>query len=92
MNPFFDIHFVAGIGVGLLIGFTMGYIIAKRSKKPDSNVTGLQLLAVLSTLGYILMSYGFERDPSPAIAAAILVIGYGAKGGQLLEKILEKKK
>ena len=82
--------FFVGIGVGFAIGLTLGFIIALRSKKPDSNVTAIQILAVATFFGYMIVSFAFGREVSWIIAIAILATGYGAKGGQIIEKILER--
>lgn len=82
--------FFIGISVGFVIGLTLGFIIALRSKRPDSNVTAIQILAVLTFFGYMLVSFAFGREVSWIIAIAILATGYGAKGGQIIEKMLER--
>lgn len=79
-----------GIAIGFLLGLVVGFIIAVRSKKPDSNVTAIQILAVATFFGYMLVSFAFGREVSWVIAIAILATGYGARGGQIIEKILER--
>lgn len=82
--------FLIGLAIGLSIGALLGFIIALRSKKPENNITAVQLLAVITLFGYILVSFAFERDISWVIAVAILATGYGAKGGAIIERILER--
>ncbi len=82
--------FFIGIGIGFVVGLVIGFIIALRSKKPDNNVTAIQILAVITFFGYMLVSFAFGREVSWIIAIAILATGYGAKGGQIIEKILER--
>lgn len=92
-NPTFISHyqFFVGLVIGLTLGLAVGYIIALRSKKPESKITAVQLLAVLTLFGYLLVSFAFEKDVSWVIAVAILATGYGARGGEILEKVLEKR-
>lgn len=82
--------FFIGIGLGFILGLAIGFIIALRSKKPDSNVTAIQILAVATFFGYMLVTFAFGREVSWIIAIAILATGYGAKGGQIIERILER--
>lgn len=86
-----NVSFLVGMGVGLSIGAIVGYLIAKRNKQPDGNVTLVQMLAVVTLFGYIIVSFTFNRDVSWIIAVAILATGYGVRGGQILEKVLERK-
>jgi len=44
----------------------------------------------LPFFGYVLVTFAFGREVSWIIAIAILATGYGAKGGQIIEKILER--
>lgn len=82
--------FFLGVGLGFILGITVGFIIALRSKKPDSNVTAIQILSVATFFGYMIIVFAFGREVSWIIAIAILATGYGAKGGQIIEKILER--
>ena len=82
--------FFVGIALGFILGLAIGFIIALRSKKPDSNVTAIQILSVATFFGYVLVTFAFGREVSWIIAIAILATGYGAKGGQIIEKILER--
>lgn len=84
------INFLGGLAIGLVIGLILGYIIALRSKKPENNITAVQVLAILTLFGYLVISFAFEREVSWVIAVAILATGYGARGGVIIEKILEK--
>lgn len=84
-------QFFVGLLVGLTLGVVVGYIIARRSKSPTSNVTAVQLVAVLTLFGYLFVSFGYGKDPQWVISVAILATGYGARGGEILEKVLEKK-
>ena len=84
-------QFFAGIILGLFFGVCIGYIIALRSKRPESKITAIQLLSVLTLFGYLFVSFAFEKDVSWVIAVAILATGYGARGGEILEKVLEKR-
>lgn len=86
-----NVAFAVGLITGLIIGTLLGYIIAKRNKKPDGNVTLVQMLAVLTFFGYIFGSFAFGRDANWIIAIGILATGYGVRGGEILEKILERK-
>ena len=78
--------------VGFVFGVVIGYIVALRSKKPESKVTAVQLLAVATLFGYLIVSFAYGREVSWVIAVAILATGYGMKGGEILESILEKRK
>ena len=78
--------------VGFVFGIVVGYIVALRSKKPESKVTAVQLLAVATLFGYLIVSFAYGREVSWVIAVAILSTGYGMKGGEILEKLLEKRK
>lgn len=82
--------FFVGVLIGFILGLTIGFIVALRSKKPDSNVTAIQILSAAVFFGYILISFAFGKEVSWIIAIAILATGYGAKGGQIIEKILER--
>jgi len=82
--------FFVGIAFGFILGLAIGFVIALRSKKPDSNVTAIQILAVATFFGYMIVSFAFGKEVSWIIAIAILATGYGAKGGQIIEKILER--
>lgn len=84
------INFFAGLVVGFSIGLVLGFIIALRSKKPENKITAVQLLAILTLFGYILVSFAFGREVSWVISVAILATGYGARGGEIIEKILER--
>lgn len=83
-------QFFAGLAVGLSIGVVLGFIIALRSKRPESKITAVQLLAVITLFGYIFVSYAFGKEVQWVIAVAILATGYGARGGEIIEKILAK--
>lgn len=83
-------QFFAGLAVGLSLGFVLGFIIALRSKRPESKITAVQLLAVITLFGYIFVSYAFGKEVQWVIAVAILATGYGARGGEIIEKILAK--
>lgn len=83
---------IIGLSIGLVVGAFIGYAIAKRSKSPDSSITAIGLLSVIATIGFVVLSYAFDREPNWIIAVAILVTGYGAKGGEIIERILEKRK
>lgn len=87
-----EILFLGGIIAGLIIGVPLGMLIARRSKKPDNAITSLQIMAFLVLFLYVLTSYIFAHEPSWPIAIGILATGYGAKGGEILEQILERKK
>lgn len=82
--------FFIGVAGGVILGFALGFIVALRSKKPDSNVTAIQILAVATFFGYMIVSFAFGREVSWVIAIAILATGYGARGGAIIEKILER--
>ncbi len=82
--------FFIGVAAGFVLGLAMGFIIALRSKKPNSNVTAIQILSVATFFGYMVVTFAFGREVSWIIAIAILATGYGAKGGQIIEKILER--
>lgn len=82
--------FFIGVALGFILGLAIGFVIALRSKKPDSNVTAVQILAVATFFGYMIVSFAFGKEVSWIIAIAILATGYGAKGGQIIEKILER--
>ena len=84
-------QFFAGLTLGFMFGVVVGYIIALRSKKPESKITAVQLLSVITLFGYLLVSFAFGKDPQWVISVAILATGYGARGGELLEKVLEKR-
>lgn len=90
-NTFTNLEFFVGLGVGLFFGLIIGFIIALRSKKPENNITAVQLLAVITLFGYIFVSFAFGKDVQWIVAVAILATGYGAKGGAIIEKILERK-
>ena len=85
-------QFLLGLAGGLVLGLFVGYVIAKRSKHADSNVTLVQLLSIVTLFGYIITSYLFAKDVSWIISVGILATGYGARGGELLEKLLERRK
>lgn len=82
--------FFLGVGLGFILGGAVGFIVALRSKKPESNVTAIQIMAIVTFFGYMIVSFAFGREVSWIIAIAILATGYGAKGGQIIEKILER--
>lgn len=84
------INFLLGLGIGFFIGIIIGFIVALRSKKPENNISAVQILAVLTLFGYLFVSYAFEREASWVIAVAILATGYGARGGAIIERILER--
>ena len=67
-------------------------MVAKRRKDPDSRISAIQVLAFLILIIYVGMSFAFKHEPSWVIAVGILATGYGAKGGEILEKLLEKGK
>lgn len=85
------INFLGGLAIGLITGIIIGYLIALRSKKPENNITAVQILAIATLFGYLLISFAFEREASWVIAVAILATGYGARGGAIIEKILERR-
>lgn len=85
-------QFYIGLSIGLAIGGVLGYIVAKRNTNEQNNVTALQLLALIALFGYVGLSFAVGKDPNSLITVAILATGYGVKGGEILEKILEKKK
>lgn len=82
--------FIAGLLLGLTVGFVLGFILALRSRKPENKVTAVQLLSVITLFGYLVISFFFDQEVSWVIAVAILATGYGARGGLIIEKILEK--
>jgi len=82
--------FLAGLLVGFTIGLILGFIIALRSKRPENKITAVQVLAIITLFGYLLVSFAFGRDVSWVITVAILATGYGARGGEIIEKILER--
>lgn len=82
--------FLAGLAVGFVLGLIIGFIIALRSKKPENKITAVQILAIITLFGYLLVSFAFDREVSWVIAVAILATGYGARGGEIIEKILER--
>ena len=84
-------NFFIGLVVGLSFGFILGFIVALRSKKPENNVSAIQLLSIVALFGYILVSFAFDKEVSWVIAVSILATGYGARGGAIIEKILEKR-
>lgn len=47
-------------------------------------------MAVATFFGYMIVTFAFGKEVSWIIAIAILATGYGAKGGQIIEKILER--
>lgn len=80
---------VGGI-FGFIFGVVFGFIVAKRSKHPDTTVTAVQVMSVAVFFGFIFVSFYFQRDIDPFIAIAILATGYGAKGGEFAERILDR--
>lgn len=84
------INFFAGLVVGFSLGLILGFIIALRSKRPENKITAVQILAIITLFGYMLVSFAFGREVSWVIAVAILATGYGARGGEIIEKILER--
>lgn len=86
------VQFYAGLTIGLSTGAVLGFIGARRNKDKANNVSALQLLALLAVFGYVGLSFAFARDPNVIISVAILATGYGVKGGEILEKILDRKK
>ena len=56
-------QFFAGLTLGFMFGVVVGYIIALRSKKPESKITAVQLLSVITLFGYLLVSFAFGKDP-----------------------------
>lgn len=84
------INFLSGLAVGLFTGLILGYIIALRSKKPENNITAVQILAIITLFGYLVLSFMFDREVSWVIAVAILATGYGARGGAIIEGLLER--
>ena len=85
-----DFVFFASIVVAFLIGGAVGYIIALRSKRPETKVTAVQLFAAVIFFGYVWLAFVFQQEVQWIIAVAILATGYGAKGGAFLEKTLER--
>lgn len=86
-----EVEFFVGLIVGLLLGFVVGFIIALRSRKPENNISAVQILAVATLFGYIFTSFYFNREVSWVIAVSILATGYGAKGGEIIERVLERR-
>lgn len=77
--------------VGFVVGGILGYIITRKSSSPDGDVTAVQLLSILTLFGYLFLSFIFDREVSWIIAVAVLATGYGLKGGEILEKIIERR-
>ena len=84
------ISFFAGLGIGFFLGLILGFIVALRSKKPENKITAIQVFSVITLFGYILLSFAFTQEVSWVIAVAILATGYGARGGEIIEKILTR--
>jgi NhaP-type Na+/H+ or K+/H+ antiporter len=85
-----DLTFFIGIGIGFVLGVIVGFLIALRSKRPESKLTAIQIFSVITFFGYIVLSFVFNREVSWIIAIAILATGYGARGGAIIEKVLER--
>jgi len=82
-----------GALIGVIIGAIIGFAVASHySTATDINnrITATQLLSILMFFGYVFFSFQFNRDVDGFICIAILATGYGAKGGQIVEKALEK--
>lgn len=80
-------QFLVGLVLGLLFGIPVGFAVAKRSKS-EGQVTGVQILAVVSVAVYVFGSYSLERDVSSFVIGLFLATGYGAKGGEIIEKAI----
>lgn len=92
MSPLATPAVAGALVIGLVVGFILGYISAKRSRRSNNQITAVQLLAVISTFLYVILTFGFGEEPDAVIALGILSIGYGAGAGKFAEKFLEGRK
>lgn len=85
-------NFFIGLVLGIMVGAIVGFLVARNSKASDQSIKAVQLLSILTLFGYIGLSYIYGKDPSPLGMGMILATGYGAKGGELIEKFLDRSK